>query len=101
MNNVFPSVATQKSGFSRRVLLVLSVGMIAYFTGAAAEHWRASHSSPSPTVSNETISQPQADVELIAITPEGVKLYRIQTPKAIVPTIIAVSPNNHHNVAIR
>ncbi len=47
----------------------------------------------------DAVNPPGTVVELIAVTEEGVKLYRIITPKGIVPTFMSVSPNG--SVAIR
>jgi hypothetical protein len=53
----------------------------------------------SPTTAYEIVNPPETKIELIATTPEHAKVYRIENPKTIVPTVMVVAPNG--SVSIR
>jgi len=87
MNNTIKKVGL----WSSIVAAVTSIGIVGYL---AAKPSSSNLGNPQVLSNVEN-----SEIELIAITPEGTKVYKVKNNKIIVPLVIVQSPNG--NLAIR
>ncbi len=84
--------------------LVLCVVGVVGFAAAKIHDGTAklviAESAQSQLVATEpVVNPPETEINLLGVTPEGVKVYRLRQAKFIVPAYVAVAPNG--SVAIR